>query len=316
LSYALINIIIFNEPKKEKNSLVHRRQKEGGKYMEEKNKEIRISLSKLLLVVGIILIVICSMVIEIIHLHSKIAQHSEVSGNQILIEEINEISNSNNSNELNEEINTENNERVWTIKGKYCESVEAGDPDSYTFYGNEVICDSIVYTFYGNFEIKGDTIKITYKKAYNKLEQNEDDSELKYRRNEEMTILDDNTLMYGDSKLVRNNSFENITLSGHYAEDGTDVSWEFTKDGRAACCGNVSVTHGEYKTIDENGIEIHYTKNEIWDDDGNVSYEETDSYEYFILPNNKSNDRLYSFNEYTGSFGELTKFGEAVNIEE
>ncbi len=122
--------------------------------------------------------------------------------------------------------------------------------------------------------------------------------------------------MYGDSKLVRNNNFDNIMLSGHYAEDGTDVSWEFTKNGKVAICGNVSLLHGEYKTIDEDGIEVHYTKNEIYDDDGNVSYEEVDSYEYYRLSDKKSNEKISIFSEDTCNYFELTRFGEAVNIKE
>ena len=74
----------------------------------------------------------------------------------------------------------------------------------------------------------------------------------------------------------------------------------------------MAVSHGEYKTIGQNAVFVHYTENEVWDDDGNVSHEPIDSYEYFFV----SKDYVAIFFTPTCKFEKLVRYGETVNIEE
>ena len=169
--------------------------------MEKEKKEIRISLSKLLLIIGVLLIVIICMAIEIWHLNKEKCK-------DITTANIDEISN---TNEISNEESKENNAKEWKIEGHYSEYIETdGDPDSYNFQGNEVAWYSIAYTYYGNFEIKDDTIYITYNRSYDTVEQKEDNSALaEINTEEKMTIIDENTLLYGRKKLIKNSDSNN-----------------------------------------------------------------------------------------------------------
>ena len=86
---------------------------------------------------------------------------------------------------------------------------------------------------------------------------------------------------------VENNTSSNLFLDGHYIISNSDVSWDFSKDGKAACSGSVSIMQGTYKSIGNNTIEIHYTKSKIWDDiTGEVTSSNIDSYEYITINDN------------------------------
>ena len=187
--------------------------------MEEEKKEIRISLSKLLLIIGVLLIIIACMAIEIWHLNNEKCKN-------VTIADVDEISS---TNEISNEEPKENTDKEWKIEGDYIEYFEvAGDPDSYTFKGNEVTCHSFAYTYYGNFEIKDDTIYITYNKAYDLTEQKENNSILAENgTTAEITIIDEDTLLYVRTKLIKTANADNPIDIG---EKNKDVYIEFSEE--------------------------------------------------------------------------------------
>lgn len=103
-----------------------------------------------------------------------------------------------------------------------------------------------------------------------------------------------------------------IILDGRYGIPGTDSGWEFTSDGKTAVCGNMSITEGIYRTIGENLIIAHYTKDTEWDDNGNEIITDVDWYSYIYIDEN--ND-IYWLNS-NKMLVELERFGDVVNIEQ
>ena len=105
-------------------------------------------------------------------------------------------------------------------------------------------------------------------------------------------------------------NYTDITLNGIYAIPNTDISWEFTKDGKAYSVGNMNVMRGTYKTTGNNSVEIHYTENKIWDDEisGKVNIEKVDIYEYITIDNNGNINLKNQDNETV----KLEKYGDST----
>ncbi len=103
--------------------------------------------------------------------------------------------------------------------------------------------------------------------------------------------------------------YDDIILDGNYAIPASDNIWDFTKDGKVASSGNISVDQGTYKTTGKNFIEIHYTKNKLWDiETGEVKISDIDKYEYLTVDDNKN---IYVISPY-GEKIELQRYGEVV----
>lgn len=113
------------------------------------------------------------------------------------------------------------------------------------------------------------------------------------------------------NSIVKENDIKDIILDGKYAYAGYigDISWDFSKDGKAAFGGNMFVNQGTYKTIKENYIEIHYTKSKTWDDEtGDVTIDTIDKYEYISI-DNKNNIYLIDSN---GKKEKIERFADVV----
>lgn len=103
-------------------------------------------------------------------------------------------------------------------------------------------------------------------------------------------------------------------LDGQYSYAGTatDIFWNFSKDGRATLGTNMYVYQGTYKTIKENYIEIHFTKNKTWDDEtSNITITDIDEYDYISI-DNENNIYLITSN---GKKDKLKRFGDVVEGE-
>lgn len=133
-------------------------------------------------------------------------------------------------------------------------------------------------------------------------------------KNKEKEYLDEISKLNEKISSLQNtpiNVSDEIILDGHYAIPETDSGWEFTSSGKAAICGNVTVTEGIYKTIGKNLIVAHYTKNTEWLDDGSTVVTDVDWYDYILVDENKE---VYVINP-DGMSVNLKRYGEAVNIE-
>lgn len=106
-------------------------------------------------------------------------------------------------------------------------------------------------------------------------------------------------------------TFKDIILDGQYTYAGYagDITWNFSKDGKAAFGGNMFVNQGTYKTIKENYIEVHYTKSKVWDDEtNNVTIDTIDKYEYISI-DNENNIYLTDSN---GKKEKIERFADVV----
>ena len=103
---------------------------------------------------------------------------------------------------------------------------------------------------------------------------------------------------------------EKITLDGVYAIPDTDSGWEFLPNGKAAVLGNISMAEGIYRTVGENLIAVHYTKNTEWTENGEEIITDVDWYDYIYVDEN--ND-IYWLNS-NEMLVKLERFGEAVNL--
>lgn len=110
-----------------------------------------------------------------------------------------------------------------------------------------------------------------------------------------------------ESSNAKAKDYEDIILDGDYAIPDSDSGWDFTKDGKAASSGNVSVMQGTYKTTGKNTIEAHYTRSKLWDEmTSEVTTSDIDKYEYFTVEDGK----VYWKNP-NGTMVELKRYGEA-----
>lgn len=120
---------------------------------------------------------------------------------------------------------------------------------------------------------------------------------------------DTNTVNEVSNSDNKTNDFKDVILDGKYTASSGDVSWDFSKDGKAAYGTNSAVYQGTYKTIKENYVEIHYTKSKVWDDiTSEVTIEDIDEYEYISI-DSKNNINLTTM---SGEKIKLKKTGEVV----
>ena len=134
-----------------------------------------------------------------------------------------------------------------------------------------------------------------------------------------MIAIDKDNVCYDISDYINNEeddeetSTEDIVLDGMYSFDdgeyGSDIIWNFSKDGKAAVGGNMFVYQGTYKTIRENYIEVHYIKHKIWDDETNKETVKTiDEYEYISIEDNN----IY-LTDSNGQKSKIKRFGDVVS---
>jgi len=97
----------------------------------------------------------------------------------------------------------------------------------------------------------------------------------------------------------------NIVLDGIYSlTSPSDVSWEFTKDGKASYATNVFSKEGTYKTIEDGRIEIVYTTEKTFDEETEKSTEvNKESKEYITVKNGKM-----FLTDSTGNEDEIIKY--------
>lgn len=88
-----------------------------------------------------------------------------------------------------------------------------------------------------------------------------------YSENSSQITSNSNSIKETNSlEINKTNSFENIILNGIYIIDASDVKYEFESNGNVTYSTNKSEFIGNYTTIGENKLEIHFTKQYIWDD--------------------------------------------------
>ncbi len=244
------------------------------------------------IIIVVLLIIICCMGIEIYHLSNTKKEEIVTNGIE----------------EGLEKEEKERNTKEWKIEGEYWDTdIEAGDPPSYLFYGNEVIIEGNAIA-YGTFDIVGDTIKIKEVKAFDpEGEEMEVSDEIT-----EIEIIDEKTLKMNKATLKRFEDYEDVKLSGNYSfVDASDAGWSFFEDGRATFGTNLTLDRGEYKTVTQDGIMVHYKQRTTWNlDTGDETTEDIDTYEFFSVSNDR--ESLYFLNEQTYKRVELIRYGDPI----
>lgn len=156
--------------------------------MEEKN-VIKISLSTFFLIIAII--AICVMGYFIYQLNNEKTTATEQISN--LNNQINDMKNTTNTSDILvvNSNNTNTNTKITTLNGEY-QYNEGYEAFTYSFSGNTVKASSLSTT-YGTYQIVNNTVKITYTKAEDP--DGNDMSEFPNGQTDELTILDENTLV-------------------------------------------------------------------------------------------------------------------------
>lgn len=191
-----------------------------------------------------------------------------------------------------------------------------------------IIMSVFIYKLNDELTISFQNSHILQEQLYNLDETVSDLSETVNDLQEKMNTISSNTLKDNNvvssettneitnttnnsSSSASNSKVKAVVLDGKYtyAGEAGDTTWDFSKDGKAALGGNISVMQGTYQTTSANYVEIHYTQIKIWDDEtGEATITPTDKYEYISIDNE---DKLYLTNSY-GTF-EIERIGDVVS---
>lgn len=303
------------EENQDKNKQVESANIEDNKV--EKNKKERktivsIKLTTLIFIILVIAAIVTGIIIFMNNNNNKAKGNTNNTTNQLqATNTTGEVNQTQNNIATNTSTNTSNeSSKKYQLEGTYYREDAEGDEPAYIFSDGNKVQYGALWMCYGTYKIEDDTIKISFNSAVDPDgKQINDVTTLGVKEKVELSIVNSNKLKDETAKevyiknkapaAIQKDEIKTIVLEGVYGLPNSDGGWAFTKDGKVANFGNVHSNIGKYSTTGKDSIEMHYTKKEQYDDNGEKTVSDINVYESATIENNDiyiKNTKLEKYN--------------------